>query len=142
MNHECPKCSAFRVKPVLDRRQQRSPIGGNPYRSRCFGCGKWLQLISKEDFKTHPDPYVLPLDGDPSDDSGSDLVPLAEYEYKDEIFTLFELSHKFDCPECGVSHTGFPRFCSNCAAEYRWNYAKLYEQAEAEGGAEIEIDAT
>lgn len=78
MMDECRYCGSGRTVPVLDVRMEGQPHGGNPYRSRCLGCSRWLPMASKQDFKDHLHPHVLPKDGDPESDD--DTIPLEEWD--------------------------------------------------------------
>lgn len=122
---ECRYCYAEAVVPVLDKRLHNSPTAGNPFRSRCMGCERWLPMTGKDAFKEHPDSMVLPADQDPDD---PDLVLFTEYDYQDELDQLAKkverggTDNEFRCPAdgCEADHTGYPDECGECGVPYDW----------------------
>jgi len=118
------------------------PYGGNPYRAYCLECTKFGPGVSKDDFKNHLHPHVLPKDRDKTDSDS--IIPLEEwdesqryeqvveriqaYEQRDRPFKVIrdggdkeeEPANQFACPQCGTEHTGYPDDCATCGAEYEW----------------------
>lgn len=88
MKDECNYCGSGRVVPVLDVRMEGQPHGGNPYRSRCLGCARWLPMASKSDFKNHLHPHVLTKESDPKGDSPT--IPLEEWDYSARYEAVLE----------------------------------------------------
>lgn len=78
MKDECRYCGSERTVPVLDARMEGQPHGGNPYKWRCLGCSRWLPLATKEAFKQHHRPHVLPKDADPEADGCT--IPLEDWD--------------------------------------------------------------
>lgn len=120
---ECRYCASERVVPVLDKRLHNSPSAGNPFRSRCMGCERWLPMTTKAAFKQSPDAMVMPPDQDPDDPA---LVPFDEYDYADKLSDLAakvdDSPNQFVCPVegCEADHTGYPDECDDCGTEYNW----------------------
>lgn len=131
---DCRTCGSTRVVPVLDKRIERKPTGGgNKYRRYCRTCDSWQPCTSAETFESHPNPHVLPVDGEPDDPDT--IVPLTDYDYGPEWEELADrVAHgqngsdlngstpenEFSCPVCGTRQTGFPSGCISCDAVYRW----------------------
>lgn len=143
----CKYCGSANAVPILDKRIEGSPKPGNPWRSGCLDCERWLPLSNEETFREHPRPHVLPPD------AGSDeidaVVPLEEYDYSDEWADLVErvragdqepdralatdggsdpdddvdeAVNRFECPAtgCGDPVEGKPDECPHCGASYDW----------------------
>lgn len=143
---KCRSCGSRSVVPVLDKRIERNPTGGgNKYRQYCTACEKWQPSTSAERFENHPEPHVLPVDGDPKDPET--IIPLTAYDYGPELADLAdqvekrqravtdggepeaadpadtddeEPENEFNCPECGEHQVGFPDECGHCGARYQW----------------------
>lgn len=114
MTGSCRYCASERTVPVLYERMERANWkAGNKYRVFCQECERWLPCCSKEDWRTHDNPHVLPADSDPDD---PELIPAGETEFADD------LANRFQCPNdgCEAVHTGFPADCDHCGAPYSW----------------------
>lgn len=85
---ECRYCGSGRTVPVLDVRMEGQPHGGNPHRARCLGCQRWLPMASKDDFKNHLHPHVLPRDADPDRDDCT--IPLEEWDRSERFEQVVE----------------------------------------------------
>lgn len=138
MMENCPDCGCSRVVPVLFARMLNQPGGGNPYRNYCLECEKFHHAVSKEDFKTHLRPYVLPRDVDQDDPES--VIPLEEWNEKERYEAVVERverykaetdeerpcrtapgdANRFDCPACGRSNWGYPESCPGCGERYSW----------------------
>lgn len=88
MKDECRYCGSERTVPVLDVRMEGQPHGGNPYRTLCLGCSRWLTLASKQAFKNHLRPHVLPKDADPESDDCT--IPLEDWDRSERFQELRE----------------------------------------------------
>lgn len=147
MVEECRYCGSRRVRPVLVARMQGRPQGGNPFKDFCTSCDRWLAMTSRDRFKEHLHPLVLPRDGDESDPD--DIIPLEDWDeserFEDVLARLEnyrdrdqpgvdddaqvavadggeveESINRFGCPGCGEEVTGKPEQCPHCEAPYNW----------------------
>lgn len=134
---DCSKCGSARTVPVLHRRMMGRANGGNPYRLYCLDCEKFGPGVSRQFFKTHLRPHVLPKD-QPLDDPDS-VIPMHEWDYCDffedvadraaeldahdpdnERPYLATESNTFWCPSCGAFQVGHPEACSACSKRFIW----------------------
>lgn len=155
-SYDCDKCGSGRVVPLYHERMMGAANGGNPYRLYCLDCEKFGHAVSKQFFKTHLRPYVLPKD-QPLEDSEA-VIPIHEWEGS-EFAALQERSQSlaecdpddrrpyratsentFYCPDCGAFRTGYPESCS-CGSNYRWQHSAMTDtgnsiQAAAESSSD------
>jgi hypothetical protein len=113
--------------------------GGNPYRLYCLECEKFGAGVSKQFFKTHLRPHVLPKNA-PLEDSDS-VIPLHEWDNPDYFEDLAERSrvlaerdpndsrpflatekNTFYCPDCEAFQIGQPAECTNCERGFIWTH--------------------
>ena len=137
-DRDCEKCGSGRVVPVYHRRMMGTPHGGNPYRLYCLDCNRFGHAVSKQFFKTHLRPHVLPKDA-PLDDPDS-VIPMHEWHDPDEFEDVAKRSqdlaerdpddrrpylateaNTFYCPDCGAFQLGYPDECHRCGATFRWH---------------------
>lgn len=141
-------CESTDLIPVLFGKMIGQPHGGNPYRRYCRGCGSFGHAVSKDDFKTHAEPHVLPKGAEAD---GSELVPVDDWDGHERYAKLLEemknrksgqavetqngqavatdggkvqtqeVENAFECPACGASQFGYPAKCDNCGAVYDWD---------------------
>jgi predicted RNA-binding Zn-ribbon protein involved in translation (DUF1610 family) len=136
VNETCTSCGSGRLVPVLDVRLTQKPNGGNPYRVRCLECSTRFGLASKQDWKHHTDPHVLPLDADHEQDGS--VIPLREWDRADEYDDIIDRAgnlradgfsfevvepddlNRFECPNCGSTVDGKPAECPDYTVPYDW----------------------
>jgi hypothetical protein len=141
-----PDCDG-RTVPVLDAELRDAPHGGNPYRVRCLRCDRFLPSTSKDEFKNHDDPRVLPRGADRDDPD--EMIPLLEWDRREEFRRLVDRldrgggddvddgegepgdgmvddvvggveTNRFRCPACDGECTGYPDECPSCGAIFEW----------------------
>ena len=135
-SHDCDNCGSARVVPLYHERMMATAHGGNPYRLYCLDCAKFSHGVSKQFFKTHLRPHVLPRD-EPLDDPEA-VIPLhewggdefervqkrsqdlAERDPDDRRPYLATDANTFYCPECGAFQLGYPDECGSCGTAFRW----------------------
>ena len=134
MKDKCTHCGSGRLVPYIDERVAKSPAGGNPFRERCLNCWKNGTAISRADFEGHESPHVLPFDADPKADNNLVALENSDFDYQaysgtqlrsDQVAAADggrekESENRFDCPNCGCEHTGYPEECDECGAPYSW----------------------
>lgn len=115
-----------RTVPVLDLHLFTADSVGNPFRSYNKREEKWRPMTTREAWMEHPNPHVLPVNGDYDTER---VIPAAEYDgdlpltpeaLADDEEALDEPENIFECPSCGAMLTGYPDSCANCDAEFSW----------------------
>lgn len=115
--------NSTREVPVMDLHLMRGDGVGNPYRILDKGTKEWGPLTTKSHWREHPNPHILPINGDydaervvPVSQFDGDLPVTPDVEKDDDEQPVNE----FDCPRCGTHLTGYPEACPECGATYDW----------------------
>jgi hypothetical protein len=116
-----------RTVPVLDLHLYQSDSVGNPFRGYNKREEKWRPVTSRQAWVEHPNPHVLPINGDYD---GDRIVPVEKYEGDLPVTPAVldekagkaeeESENTFSCPSCGTENSGYPETCANCDAEFLW----------------------
>lgn len=110
-----------REVPVLDMHLKRDRRVGNPYRTANKKTGEWgSEFATKEQWITHPNPHVLPANGDYDVEK---IVPVTEYEghvQPTPDVLKPDKPNVFECPRCKTELEGYPEYCEQCNAKFTW----------------------
>lgn len=122
MSTNSPQSQAdSRVVPVLDLHIKLDRVPGNPYRTYDKRREKWGSFSTKEKWLNHPNPHVLPANGDYNGDL---IVPATEFEGDlpviPDVLADEQPENEFECPRCKTELSGYPESCHECNAKFRW----------------------